>query len=448
MVSHSLYRELDESIQQTAALLANQVELENDVIAHEWQEGLGTNKALEANDHFQFWDERSGNTTRSPGLHFRDLPRFTGIDGAPLLRNIHLPDGHRARAIGMRIFPFVLPDEIEAMKKRGRVLDPKSMPQVLVVSRDSEPIHHTLERLRLLLGCGSFLTLALGFLVIDCVVRKALRPIDDLANQVRDRTAHRLDEALDLPEQLPVELSGLAQNFDSLLSRLSAVRQRERDFIRHAAHELRTPIAGLRATTDLALSQTRDARSYAGYLETCQKTAEELGELVKRLSALARIGQTANRPELIATDIGQMLEEALEIFTPSLAARDLPVHLDLPPVPLLGKADRTLTRVILNNLIDNAACYGKPGGEVRISARKDTGAVEIRVSNQTAERIENPDRLFEPLFRKNEARDDSGSHLGIGLTLSQEAAAAMEATLTASVPTEGWIEFVLRINEG
>ena len=78
MVRESLFRELDDSIEQTAALLGNQVELENDVIAYEWQEGLGTNEALIADDLFQFWDEKTGSTTRSP---ITPAATIAGING-------------------------------------------------------------------------------------------------------------------------------------------------------------------------------------------------------------------------------------------------------------------------------------------------------------------------------------------------------------------------------
>ena len=94
LVRHSLYREMDQSITQTAALLANQVELENDRVTFEWQEGLGSNDALILEGLFQFWDERSDLTTRSPALQSNNLPKFQGANGSPLVKTIVLPNGH------------------------------------------------------------------------------------------------------------------------------------------------------------------------------------------------------------------------------------------------------------------------------------------------------------------------------------------------------------------
>ena len=278
-------------------------------------------------------------TTRSAALHSSDLPKFSGIGGEPLFRSISLPDGRRGRAIGLRIYPFVLPDEIETMKALGNVVDPKTMPFTLVVARDAEPIYHTLDRLRWVLSAGALLTLGLGFVIIQRIVSVSLRPIDELTVQMKDRAEHPLDSALIVPGKMPVELTGLARSFDSLLSRVAAIRQRERDFIRHAAHELRTPIAGLRATTELALSQSRTNGEYRDHLNTCQSTATEMGELVKRLSALARIGQGGEAAKLESLDLAGQLSHCVETFRGLFEERSLALSISSPAERILVRGD-------------------------------------------------------------------------------------------------------------
>ena len=433
LVRQSLYRELDDSIQDTAAILANQVELENEAITYEWQEGIGTNRGLTEDTLFQFWDTAHGTTTRSPALHHRDLPKFTGANGQPLMRSIQLHDGHHARAVGLEIYPFVLPEEVEAMEKRGRVIDPKTIPQILVVARDGEPIRRALDHLRMVLIGGGLLTLGIGFVLIERATRSSLRPIHQLASQVKDRAEHRLDEALELPEELPSELTGLATHFNVLLERVAVIRQREKDFIRHAAHELRTPIAGLRATTDLALSQPRDAAAYAAHLATCQKTADELGELVKRLSALARIGQHTSAATSEPVDLSKLLRECAEPFVARAGERGLRMKDELGNESLVAHADPALLRIIFNNLLDNAVSYASDGGEIRISGGHTERGIEIAVANPAEDFTGDIQRLFEPLFRRESSRHDATSHLGIGLTLSRDAAHAMGGTLSAGV---------------
>jgi len=431
MIRQSLYQELDDSIRDTAAILGNQVELENEAINYEWEEGIGTNRGLAQDTLFQFWDSAHGTTTRSPSLAHRDLPEFSGVDGAPLMRSIILHDGRYARAVGLRVYPFVLPEEMEAMKKRGNVIDPKTLPHILVVARDGEPVRRTLNRLRWMLAGGGLLTLGIGFVLIERAVRASLRPIHQLASQVQERAEHQLDEALQLPEALPSELTGLATHFNVLLERVAVIRQRERDFIRHAAHELRTPIAGLRATTDLALSQSRDASAYAAHLATCQKTAIELGELVKRLSALARIGQSSSAVSREPVDLAALLRECSDTFSHRAQERGLQIKDDLSSDPLVATADPALLRIVFNNLLDNAVSYASDGGEIHLTARRTDHGIETSIANPADDFTGDIERLFEPLFRRESSRHDAASHLGIGLTLSRDAAKAMGGTLSA-----------------
>ena len=433
LVRQSLFRELDESLEDAAALLSNQVELENGGILHEWQEGLGTNRSLTEDTLFEFWDETSGAATRSPSLHWRDLPRFTGLNGRPLWRNLMLPGGERGRAVGLRLYPFVLPEEVERMKERGQVIDPQSLPHVLVVARDIEPVLRTLDRLRWMLTGGTLLTLGLGFVLINRAVRSSLEPIDRLSREVSDRNESQLDQALNVPGEMPVELVDLAREFDRLLSRVAAIRQRERDFIRHAAHELRTPIAGLQAIIDLALSQSRDAASMADSLQECQQAAVRLGELVKRLSALSRVGQRTEAAVMGPVELRALQEECLERFHESAARRGLTWATTWSDTPLVAWGDEALLRIILNNLFDNAVSYSARNGEIRLTGGRHGNKVRFEISNRVDGSPVDPERLFEPLFRSDSSRHDAADHLGIGLTLSRDAAQAMDGTLQARV---------------
>jgi signal transduction histidine kinase len=444
-VRHGLYKELDNAITQTAALLSNQVELENGNIIFEWQEGQGTNRTLIDDGLFQFWDETTGVTTRSPGLQDYSLPKFSGEGISPILKDIILPRNNRhARAIGVRIYPYNAPEDV-ALGAIKPLPDPKTRPHILVVARDAKSIHRVLNRIRWILGIGTLLALGGLYVVISRVIQISLRPIDALTAQMKNRTERELDAALELPTSLPAELIGLAKNFDALLSRVASARLRERDFIRHAAHELRTPIAGLRAVTDLALSQPRSSTEYASHLATCKMTAIELSDLVTRLTALARVGQQSLPVPLTRIDLTSILNDCLSSFSPVFKQKNLSLSLGLEMESTWAQADETLTRIIFNNLLDNASCYTDPGGEIRITARASENSVEIIFANTCNIPPNHIDRLFEPLFRSDSSRHDAASHLGIGLTLSREAAAAMNASLIARERTDGWIEFIFTI---
>ncbi|OYV04141.1 MAG: hypothetical protein CFE26_18485, partial [Verrucomicrobiales bacterium VVV1] len=399
-VSKSLARELNRAVRGTASLLADQIELEDGRIIYEWREGIRPKAVLPGGELFQYWDESKGTSVRSPGMNENDLPRFTGPEGAPEFQNIILPDGSRARALGLRVYPYVLAEEVEKMKARGAVLDPRKFPHILVAAQSAESNFRTLERLASVLIIGNLCTLGLGFLVIDRVIRATLRPIDQLAAQVVNRAEHQLDDALEVPGGLPSELVGLANGFDALLSRVAATRKRERDFIRYAAHELRTPIAGLRATTDLALSRKRLADDYETYLETCHLAAMQLGGLVQRLSSLARTGRSIDASQFERVDLAVVFHDCLRAHFARAREQGLLIEDDVPLEGLLVSGDRPMIRLILNNLLDNAVTYGRRGAGIRILACGNEEWIEMRFINGVEVMPSDLERLFEPLFRQ------------------------------------------------
>lgn len=413
MVRHGLYEEMDQSIVETASILANQMEYEHGRLIFEWEEGIGANSEISDQALFQYWNEKSGLTTRSPALGGDDLPKFSGPDGKPDLETISVPGRlEHARAIGMVIYPYLHPEENPDMGRLGKAFDPKNHPHTLVVARDLTPVLRTLAYLAAILAIGTALTFVVGFFIIRQAIRSSLTPIDELTEQVRNRTENQLDTAIILPGSLPTELAPLAVSFDSLLSRVAAIRNRERDFIRHAAHELRTPIASLSATTELALSKDRDAAEYKRHLENCASTAADLKALVKRLSALSRIGvkEQAAKPEAVV--IHGMLSSCIPTFSPGAeeaSIRIAPIEGDRS---LRALADPVLLRLVFNNLLDNAVSYAAPGSTVSLEIRPSRNRVEAVFTNACEDMPEDPERLFEPLFRKDTSRTAKAAEPG------------------------------------
>lgn len=438
---HGLYKEIDRSIKQTAALLGNQIELENNELTFEWQEGIGTNKQLIDAGLFQFWNETTGEITRSEGLQSFDLPKFCGPDGEPELRDITIPhNGRHARAIGIRVYPFVLPEEMARMKESGQFTDPRSLPHILVVAQDAKPVHYVLTRLRWILGLGTLSTLGIGFFLINRAIKHSLQPIETLSEQVAKREGNRMDSALELSSNLPSELIGLAESFDSLLSRVASLRMREKDFIRNAAHELRTPIAGLRATIELALNRPRSTDEYQSKLESCHSQVTTIGDLLNRLSALARMGN-AKLLEMEKINLTEIADHCLQIFQTRFDQRNLTITRKFAQTPCHANGDGILATMIIKNLLDNAACYSPESSQIDVEIKESNDHVRVFIQNRSDDLPDELDRLFEPLFRKDNSRQNEGSHLGIGLSLSLESAHAMGGKLTAEKTADGLIGF-------
>ena len=125
-----------------------------------------------------------------------------------------------------------------------------------------------------------------------------------------------------------------------------------------------------------------------------------------------------------------MLTSSIEPFLTRFERRNLRVEITVADPPPQALGDPALVRIILNNLFDNAVSYATPETEVHISCGVVNDKVEFRISNSTNCLPEHVERLFEPLFRHDKSRGESGAHLGIGLTLSLEAAMVTGGMLT------------------
>ena len=97
--------------------------------------------------------------------------------------------------------------------------------------------------------------------------------------------------------------------------------------------------------------------------------------------------------------------------------------------------------MIIKNLLDNAACYSPESSQIDVEISETNGHVRVLIQNRSDDLPDELDRLFEPLFRKDSSRQNEGSHLGIGLSLSLESAHAMGGKLLAQKTADGLIGF-------
>lgn len=353
-------------------------------------------------------------TPKALTLRKGHAPRAGKIND-PEFWNMRLPNGDRGRAIAFRFVP----------RSVGSNVPNKDDEVHLVVASDREKLDELLGEL-LGISAGASLVLALGtFLVIPRVLRRGLKPLDELGRRVSRIDAGTLSHRVS-DDSLPAELKPVASRIDDLIGRLEQSFERERRFSADLAHELRTPIAELRTLAECALRwpEQRDPMTDRDVLAT----AAHMETLVTNILALARGEQLrmAARKEPIAVE--PLVATAWHSFAPRAAARGLKVHTALAPVTAL--ADAALLRSVLNNLLDNAVDHASDRGSVEISLSGEAGHAVIRIANTTSE-IEEADlpRLFERFWRK-EASRSGGEHLGLGLCLAHAFAVAMGWTLT------------------
>ncbi|GAP66499.1 sensor histidine kinase [Mizugakiibacter sediminis] len=259
--------------------------------------------------------------------------------------------------------------------------------------------------------------LALG--VVWLSIGRGLRLLDPLVAQVGAR--HPRDLAPLDTAGVPVEVLPLTRTIDVLLMRLREMVRLQERFIADAAHQLRTPLAGLRLQAERALADPRPetVREALGHVV---RLAEGAGRAAGQLLALART--QAHEPALLAAaplDLAALARDCVAERVPEALAQQIDLGYLGPDggVPLRG--DAVLLREMLCNLVDNAMRYGRDGGQVTVGVEADADAATLWVEDDgPGVPAELQARLGERFFRvPGTLREGSG----LGLAIVREIAA-------------------------
>jgi two-component system sensor histidine kinase QseC len=252
-----------------------------------------------------------------------------------------------------------------------------------------------------------------------------------LTEELRDRGADALQP---LPAaHAPVELRPMVEAMNALFSRIEATLARERRFTADAAHELRTPLAVLRAQWDvLRRAGNDDERQHA--TERLAAGLERMDRLATQLLALSRLESTTGLQQRSRIHWQAIVEQVFSDVLPLAERRRIELACEWPaggiePFPLQG--DEALLAALLRNLLDNAARYAPEGSVVTMRFGSDGLAVDNDGPALSAEEIT---RLGERFYRGGGQRE-SGS--GLGLSIAQRIATLHGLTLRHHARADG-----------
>jgi two-component system sensor histidine kinase QseC len=287
------------------------------------------------------------------------------------------------------------------------------------------------------------LALPLLLAVMAWAVQRALRPLDTLRADLQARAATDL-KPLDAAG-VPAELQPVVSAMNALLARIEQALAHERRVTADAAHELRTPLAALRAQWEAAQAAT-DAGVRGQAQRQVGAVIERLSHLVDQLLQMARAeGEDAARIGTLAPINWQrVVESALSDCLPLMEARGSDVEVDWPdhgiaPLPLSGS--EPLMTTLLRNLIDNALRYSPPGASVHVRLTGDALVVEDNGPGLGADALARlGDRFYRP---PGQAQTGSGLGVSIVRRIAELHGLAMHAANRPSTEGSG-LRVVLR----
>lgn len=279
------------------------------------------------------------------------------------------------------------------------------------------------------------LLIALATAAVWVGVRRGLAPLLRLREAVSSRS-HRDLQPLPLA-QVPLEVRPLVAEVNELMQRLGGALDLQQRFIADAAHELKTPVSGLKAQIELALRQD-DPQRLRHDMAQLHGGVERLSRLVRQLLALARNEPAAAASvRLLPLDLSALALEASMEWAPQALRR----HIDLgfdggdgAPVRIAGDADRL--RELLNNLLDNAVRYSPEGGRVTVTVRAGGPGLAVLSVTDDAPRIPPSERqrVFDRFHRVLGTGVDGS---GLGLAIVSEIAALHGARLSLDDDADG-----------
>jgi two-component system sensor histidine kinase TctE len=265
---------------------------------------------------------------------------------------------------------------------------------------------------------GAILIVLYGFAYVVGPMRRLKESIDQ-----RDSS----DLAPLDAEAAPRELRSLIESINGLMGRLSTSMDVQRRFIADAAHQLRTPLAGLRSQTELALGDL-DPVTMRRTLERLAAGTERATALANRLLTLARAG-TYVRSKQTDVDLVALAKDVIADHLPSANARaqDLGFEGPADSGATIVHGDRVLLRELLSNLVDNAVRYTPDGGMITVQVTRMPGGVSLAVRD-TGPGVPDDERskVFEPFYR---GRDALAPGTGLGLAIVRTIAGAHGASV-------------------
>ncbi len=268
------------------------------------------------------------------------------------------------------------------------------------------------------------------------ISRRALDPVDDITRVAKSISVHNLSERLAVP-QTGDELQRMSETWNQVLERLDNAVMRIRKFTADASHELRTPVALIRATAELALRRDRDAAEYRQALHEIEQEAEAMTSLTESLLTLARDDAGGLELALSATDLNLVVEEAVRQNQSLAQAKGISLQAVPAVQPATAMANEAGIRRVLFILIDNALKHTPKGGAVTASVEPRGESVVLAVKDN-GEGIATSalPHIFERFYRADSARGGEGA--GLGLSIAQAIAKAHGSVIEAhSKPGEG-----------
>ncbi|HTJ06160.1 MAG TPA: sensor histidine kinase [Caldimonas sp.] len=279
------------------------------------------------------------------------------------------------------------------------------------------------------------LLLLLGWVLWRQISRE-LKPLGELQRALDRRHSSDLDPIAGEPVSSDVEK--LRDAVNALLARVGLGVQAQREFAGNVAHDLRTPLAGIRALAEYGLAQN-DPQTWRRQLERIVASEERASRLVDQLLALALADEARDSVRLAPVRVDELVRDIVVSFVGRADAAEVDLEAEGLDAPVVAMASPTLLEGVLTNLIDNALRYGAGGSPATLTITVEHRDRRVRIAvTDTGPGIEPQQRArIVERWAQGSAGVQLGAGVGLGLAIASRCAAVMRGSLTLEAGPHG-----------
>ncbi len=270
-----------------------------------------------------------------------------------------------------------------------------------------------------------FIILPLSVFLVWFGLKRGLRPVTQLRDQIRGREQNDMSPIAD--NKVPEEIAPVIDSFNELLGRLQESMRTQQRFIADAAHQMKTPLAGLQTQAELALRQT-DSEEQRSTLRQLSRSANRTARLVTQLLALARAEHHRATLPFNRVNLTELARQASSEWVNAALAKDIDMGFESTTEPKFVNGQSIVLREMMNNIIDNAIRYTPRNGTITVRVfGSSIGGTRIEVEDN-GPGIPKVDQahIFDRFYRV--IGDDSDGS-GLGLAIVKEIAEQHDAEI-------------------
>ncbi len=445
-VTDGLRDRFDRRLLGRAELLTAEVEILPDGITTDLEEFDPANLPDGAEQRFLQVRDDAGNlhylSTARRGIA---LPAPDPAVGEAIYTTLVLEDGRRFRCVHVGFHP----------ETDGEDADPGSLPVprdstttlVLTLARDSASLERDLGYFRLLLILGIAATMLILLVALLALIRATLSPVETLATRISEMDPGR-PEMITLDVDVPADFQPIVTRLDELLNKARRAVEREQTFTADFAHEMRTPVAGLRSTLEVALTRERSKDEYSRILTECLGMSKGLHRLTETMLMLRRLESGSAQPGTESFPVRELVQTVADTLKQTAGIKGMNIKTDFEP-GLVLRTDQPLMELAVRNLLENAVAHGDAGSDIIAKGIRTGDSLRIEFRNAGGPETQQGAVALRDRFRRGDrSRETVQGHYGLGLALVDAIGQVLGFRMDIRIEVPGIFVVTLRFANG